>query len=47
MSTRFFIGGNEFYNDEEEAQQALEDFREEYKIPEDVFVIVKIDKFDS
>ena len=47
MPTKFFIGGNEFYDTDEEAEAALEEFREEYKIPADVFVIVGINKFDS
>lgn len=47
MSSKFFIGGNEFYDDDETAQAALEAFMEEYGIPPDTFVVVKIDKFDS
>jgi hypothetical protein len=47
MATKFFIGGNEFYEDEKIAQAALEQFLEEYQIPEDTFVIVKLDQFDS
>jgi hypothetical protein len=44
MATKFFIGGNEFYDDEEEAEHALEAFRIRYGVPEDAFVVVQIDQ---
>ena len=47
MSTRFFIGGNEFYGEEEDAQKALAEFLEKYGIPPELFSIVIINKFDS
>ncbi len=47
MATKFFIGGNEFYNDEEEADHALESFRIRYGIPVEEFSIVKIHKDDK
>ena len=47
MSSKFFIGGNEFYDDDETAQQALQEFLEQYGIPPDTFVVVKLEKFDS
>ena len=44
MATKFFIGGNVFYDDELEAETALATFMEKHGIPEDTFVIVKIHK---
>jgi len=44
MATKFFIGGNEFYNDALAAEDALEAFRVKYGIPEDAFTIVQIDQ---
>ncbi len=43
MSTKFFIGGNEFFDDEQAAEHALDAFKIQHGIPEGVFVIVKID----
>ena len=47
MATKFFIGGNKFYDSEEEANAELIQFEAEYGIPIDTFVVVKIDKQES
>lgn len=47
MSTKFFIGGNKFYDSEEEAQAELIQFEAEHGIPIDTFSIVKIHKDDK
>ncbi len=44
MATKFFIGGNKFYDSEEEANAELVQFEVEHKIPAETFVIVKIHK---
>lgn len=44
MSTKFFIGGNKFYDSEEEAEAELAMFMAEHGIPHDTFVVVKIHK---
>ena len=44
MSTKYFIGGNKFYDSEEEAKTDLRQFQVEHEIPDDAFVIVKINK---
>ncbi len=43
MATRFFIGSNEFFDDKQAAEHALETFKIQHGIPEGVFVIVTID----
>ena len=47
MATKFFIGGNKFYDSEEEANAELMLFEVEHNIPVDTFVVVKIDKQES
>lgn len=44
MPTRFFIGGNKFYESEEEAQGDLEHLTDMYGVPEEFFTVVKIHK---
>jgi len=44
LATKFFIGGNKFYDSEEEANAELAQFEVEHKIPAETFVIVKIHK---
>jgi hypothetical protein len=47
MSTKFFIGGNKFYDSEEEANADLALFEVEHKIPHGTFEIVMIHKDDE
>jgi hypothetical protein len=44
MATKFFIGGNKFYDSEEEANTELAGFAAEFGIPIEIFSIVKIHK---
>ena len=44
MATKFFIGGNKFYDSEEEADAELAGFAAEFGIPVEIFSIVKIHK---
>ena len=44
MATQFFIGGNKFYADEQEAEHDLKTLRVRYGVPEEFFTIVKIHK---
>ena len=46
MATKFFIGGNKFYDSEEEADAELAGFAAEFGIPIEIFSIVKIHKTD-
>jgi len=46
MSTKFFIGGNKFYDSEEEANAELAEFAMQFGIPIDIFTVVKIHKDD-
>lgn len=47
MSTKFFIGGNEFYDTEEEAEAQMAEFVAKHGISPDTFSIVKIHKQDQ
>jgi hypothetical protein len=47
MSTKFFIGGNVWYDDEEEAEEALKEFLEKHGVPAEAFSIVKIHRSPS
>jgi len=44
MPTKFFIGGNKFYDSEEEANVELAEFAEQFGIPIEIFSVVKIRK---
>ena len=44
MSRHFFIGGNKFYNSEEDANAELAEFEAEFGIPANIFTVVTIDK---
>lgn len=44
MPTKFFIGGNKFYDSAEEANAELAMFEAEHRIPHETFVVVKIHK---
>lgn len=47
MSTKFFIGGNKFYDSKEEADAELTQFQVKHNIPAETFVVVKINKQDE
>jgi len=47
MSTKYFIGGNKFYDLEEEANAELAALESEHGLPYGEFVVVKINKKDK
>jgi len=47
MSIKYFIGGNEFYDSEEEAEAQMAEFVAKFNIAPHSFSIVKIEKEDQ
>lgn len=47
MSTKFFIGGNVFYDTEEEAEAQMAEFVAKHGVSPHDFSIVKIEKQDD